>query len=59
MFQKPYLDKYGALAFTTYAVWAGTAALVDLPAGSDLPQAGVAPTGTTLAMLYLGVFPTA
>ncbi len=32
VFQKPYLGKYGALAFTTYVVWAGTFfALVYLP----------------------------
>ena len=24
VFQRPYLRKYGALAFTTYAIWAGT-----------------------------------
>ena len=56
--QKPYLRKYGALAFTTYAIWAGTMfALVFLP--GLVAQAGQASTGTTLAMIYLGVFPTA
>ena len=56
--QKPYLQKYGALAFTTYAVWAGTLlSLVFLP--GLISQMGVAPPGTTLAMVYLGVFPTA
>ena len=58
VFQKPYLEKYGALAFTTYAVWAGTLlTLVFLP--GLIPQLQAAPAGTTLAMVYLGVFPTA
>ena len=58
VFQKPYLEKYGALAFTTYAVWAGALlSLVFLP--GLISQAKAAPPGTTLAMVYLGVFPTA
>ncbi|CAA9441097.1 Permease of the drug/metabolite transporter (DMT) superfamily [uncultured Rubrobacteraceae bacterium] len=56
--QKPYLQKYGALAFTTHALWAGTLlSLVFLP--GLISQMGSAPPGTTLAMVYLGVFPTA
>jgi len=56
--QKPYLQKYGALAFTTYAIWAGTLlTLVYLP--GLVSQAQTAPLGATLAMVYLGVFPTA
>lgn len=56
--QKPYLEKYGAIAFTTYAVWAGTLlSLVFLP--GLVSQAMAAPAGSTLAMVYLGVFPTA
>jgi drug/metabolite transporter (DMT)-like permease len=56
--QKPYLEKYGALAFTTYAIWAGTLlTLIYLPGLAS--QVRTAPTGTTLAMVYLGVFPTA
>jgi drug/metabolite transporter (DMT)-like permease len=58
VFQKPYLEKYGALAFTTYAIWAGTLlTLVFLP--GLISQVGSAPPATTLAMVYLGVFPTA
>ena len=58
VFQKPYLEKYGALAFTTYAVWAGTLlTLVFLP--GLVSQVQTAPVGTTVAMVYLGVFPTA
>src|ERR671911_285119 len=56
--QKPYLQKYGALAFTTYAVWAGTLlSLVFLP--GLVSQVWEAPTRITMAMVYLGVFPTA
>jgi drug/metabolite transporter (DMT)-like permease len=56
--QKPYLQKYGALVFTTYAIWAGTLlTLVFLP--GLISQVGNAPPVTTLAMVYLGVFPTA
>ena len=56
--QKPYLGKYGALAFTTYAIWASTLlTLVYLP--GLLSEVRTAPLGTTLAMVYLGVFPTA
>jgi drug/metabolite transporter (DMT)-like permease len=56
--QKPFLRKYGALAFTTYAIWAGTIfALPFLP--GLVAQAGEASGGTTLTLVYLGVFPTA
>ncbi len=56
--QKPYLRKYGALAFTTYAIWAGTLfSLIFLP--GLVVQASRAPVGTTLTMVYLGVLPTA
>ncbi len=56
--QKPYLQKYGALNFTSYAIWAGTLfTLVFLP---GLPgEVNAAPLDTTLALVYLGVFPTA
>ena len=58
VFQRPYLRKYGALAFTTYAIWAGTVfTLPYLPGLAS--QALVAPAGTTLALVYLGLFPTA
>ena len=58
VFQKPYLEKYGALAFTTYAIWAGTIlTLVFLP--GLVSQVQMAPAGTTVAIVYLGVFPTA
>lgn len=58
VFQKPYLAKYGALAFTSYSIWAGTLlALVFLP--GLFSQALTAPFGASLVMVYLGVFPTA
>jgi drug/metabolite transporter (DMT)-like permease len=56
--QKPYLEKYGALAFTTYAIWAGTLlTLIYLP--GLISQIRTAPAETTVTMVYLGVFPTA
>jgi drug/metabolite transporter (DMT)-like permease len=56
--QKPYLARYGALDFAAYAVWAGTLpALVFLPGLAG--EVGSAPPGATLAVVYLGVFPTA
>ena len=58
VFQKPYLAKYGALPFTTYAIWAGTLlALFFLP--GLVSQTLAAPVGTTLVLVYLGLFPTA
>lgn len=58
VFQKPYLAKYGALPFTTYAIWAG--ALFTLPFSLGLfSQTLTAPAGTTLVLVYLGLFPTA
>jgi drug/metabolite transporter (DMT)-like permease len=56
--QRPYLAKYGPLAFTTYAIWAGTLfTLVFLPGlVSDVQTAN---TEATLAAIFLGIFPTA
>jgi len=57
VFQKPYLAKYGALPFTTYAVWVGT--LLTLPYSSNLfSQTLTAPAMKTLVLVYLGLFPT-
>ncbi|CAN5821096.1 DMT family transporter [soil metagenome] len=56
--QKPYLRKYGSLNFTAYAMWAGTLfALVFLPGLAEEVRA--APLDATLALIYLGIFPTA
>jgi drug/metabolite transporter (DMT)-like permease len=56
--QKPYLRKYGALEFTTYAIWAGTLPmLVFAPALlHQFPSAGLT---STLSGVYLGIFPAA
>jgi drug/metabolite transporter (DMT)-like permease len=58
IFQKPYLEKYGALAFTTYAIWAGAILTIFFLPGL-VTQLQTAPLDTTLALAYLGVFPTA
>lgn len=56
--QKPYLQKYGSLNFTAYAIWAGTLfTLVFLPGLASEVRA--APLDATLALIYLGIFPTA
>jgi drug/metabolite transporter (DMT)-like permease len=58
VFQKPYLEKYNAIEFTSYSIWEGTFfILVFLP---DLPHAMYKSSlHATLAVAYLGVFPTA
>jgi drug/metabolite transporter (DMT)-like permease len=58
VFQRPYLAKYGALAFTTYAIWAGTVFVLPYLPGL-FAQSLAASTGTTLVLVYLGLFPTA
>ena len=56
-FQKPYLEKYGSVAFTAYAVWAGAALLMPfIPA--LLGEIRSAPLEATASAVYLGVFPT-
>ncbi|MFT9849927.1 DMT family transporter [Aneurinibacillus sp. REN35] len=57
VFQKPYLEKYGVFAFTTYTIWAGTLfMLFFLPGlGSAIMQA---PAEVTFSVVYLGIFPT-
>lgn len=57
VFQKPYLERYGSLRFTTYAIWAGTLVmLVFLPGLAG--AVGSAPPAATLSVVFLGVFPT-
>ena len=54
-FQKPYLEKYGSVAFTAYAVWAGAVLLTPFfPALLD--ESRSAPAESTLSAIYLGVF---
>jgi drug/metabolite transporter (DMT)-like permease len=56
--QKPYLKKYSPLAFTSFAIWSGTLfQLVFL--GGLFQNLKEAPLESTLAILYMGVFPAA
>jgi drug/metabolite transporter (DMT)-like permease len=56
--QKHYLDRYSALECTAYSIWFGTALM--LPFGRGLLHAvRTAPASTTLAAIYLGIFPGA
>lgn len=57
-FQKPLLKKYSALQFTTYAIWAGTLCLLPFAPGL-IQQMQTASTSSTLAVIYMGVFPGA
>lgn len=58
VFQKPYLKKYSSFELTCYTIWAGTLfMLVFLPGLAG--QIRSAPAETTLAIIYLGFFPTA
>jgi len=57
-FQKPYLARYSALEFASYAIWAGTLFMMGfLP--SLIEQVPRAPLSATMAVVYLGVFPAA
>src|SRR5215204_1345264 len=53
-FQKPYLEKYGAFEFTTYAIWAGTLLLLPFSPGL-LEQTMQVPFEPTLAAVYLAI----
>jgi len=56
--QKPYLKKYSPLKFTAYAIWGGTLfQLVFL--GGLFENIKEAPVESTLAIVYMGVFPAA
>jgi drug/metabolite transporter (DMT)-like permease len=58
IYQKGLLFKYGAVRLTTYVVWFG--AVIMLPFSGNLMSAlRDAPTGATLAVIYMGIFPTA
>jgi drug/metabolite transporter (DMT)-like permease len=56
--QLPYLAKYGPLAFTTYAIWAGTL-LTGVFAPGLVSAVRGATLEATLAGIFLGIFPTA
>ncbi len=56
--QKHFLARYSALEFTAYSIWFGT--LLMLPFGAGLGHAfRTVPVGSTLAVVYLGIFPAA
>jgi drug/metabolite transporter (DMT)-like permease len=56
--QKPLLQRYSAIQFTAYAIWAGTAFLLVFSPGAfqSLPSASLP---STLAIAYMGLFPGA
>jgi drug/metabolite transporter (DMT)-like permease len=56
--QKPLLRKYSVLGVVCYAIWAGTICLLAFVPGFAA-QARFAPLSSTLAVVYLGVFPSA
>jgi drug/metabolite transporter (DMT)-like permease len=56
--QRPYLAKYGPLAFTTYAIWSGTL-LTGVFAPGLVSAVRGATLEATLAGIFLGIFPTA
>lgn len=56
--QKRYLARYSALQWTSYVIWAGTLCLLPYSAGL-ITAIQAAPTATTLAVVYLGIFPGA
>lgn len=57
VFQKNYLDKYGALPFTAYTIWAATIFMAFFSPGI-VSQISEAPLGATISAIYLGLFPT-
>lgn len=55
---KPLLRRYRPLEFTSYAIWLGTIPMLVFTPGL-LQQLTVAPARSTMAVVYLGVFPAA
>lgn len=56
--QKPYLTKYSALTFTTYAIWGGTLFMLIFARGL-WQSVSHASLHANLAVVFLGVFPGA
>ncbi|MEM1254211.1 MAG: DMT family transporter [Cyanobacteria bacterium P01_H01_bin.21] len=54
--QKSLLQRYTAIQFTTYAIWAGTLMLI-LSAPHAVLSVLHAPPGPTLSVIYMGLFP--
>jgi len=57
-FQKPLAIRFGAMAYTTYTLWAGTLMLLVFSPGL-VEQVQHAPLDATLAVVFLGIFPSA
>ena len=55
---KPPLRRYSGLEFTSYAIWAGTIPLLVFAPGL-VSQFATAQPSSTLAVIYLGIFPGA
>jgi drug/metabolite transporter (DMT)-like permease len=56
--QKPWLKKYSAVEFVSYTIWFGT--LLMLPFAREMySNISTAPVNTTLAVVYMGIFPAA
>jgi drug/metabolite transporter (DMT)-like permease len=58
VFQKPFLKRYDPIAFTAYAMTAGTVFMLVFAPGLPAAIRGV-PMEATLSVIYLGVFPGA
>jgi drug/metabolite transporter (DMT)-like permease len=57
VFQTKFLNKYGALPFTAYTIWAATVLMLIFSPGLGT-QLAEAPAGATVSVIYLGLFPT-
>lgn len=57
VFQKKFLNKYGALPLTAYTIWAATLLMLFFIPGLGA-QLAKAPAGATASAIYLGLFPT-
>jgi drug/metabolite transporter (DMT)-like permease len=55
--QRPYLDRYGSLAFTTYSIWAGTLFML-IWTPWLFEEVSRASFEATASVVYLSVFPT-
>jgi len=56
--QKPYLTRYSALQLVTYMIWAGTLFLLVFTPGL-IDEVTNAPIEATIAIIFLGIFPSA
>lgn len=54
--QKPLLQRYSAIQFTTYAIWTGTLFLVLFAPRAIISTLSASP-GATMAVIYMGLFP--